>query len=86
MILPDPMVICPTSELPICPSGNPTAFDEAAKDVYGSENSFLKIGESAWMMPLCVGFFVFIQNPSRIIRASFFIAILEVIKLLSKKV
>ena len=34
-ILPAPMFICPTSELPICPSGKPTALPLASISVYG---------------------------------------------------
>ena len=32
---PAPMVICPTSELPGCPSGRPTAISDAAKRLWG---------------------------------------------------
>ena len=70
------MVICPTSEFPICPSGKPTALDEATNDAYGSENNFLNKGVFACVIQFCLGVLLLIQNPSNMIRASFFIAIL----------
>ena len=81
IILHEPIVICPTSEFPIWPMGNPTAFSQAFRVAYDWANNFLNTGECAWMIPLCLGVVVFIQNPSRIISASFFIAIGYQVKL-----
>src|SRR2546423_8073302 len=45
---PAPMLRCPTSELPICPSGRPTAAPDASSVVHGmSRNSTSKRGVAA---------------------------------------
>ena len=50
---PAPMFKCPTSELPICPSGRPTASPEAARRVVGaSANRRSSTGVAASEMAL----------------------------------
>jgi len=63
--------MCPTSELPICPSGNPTALPEASSFVVKSENNISKVGDFACNIAFSSGVFVFIQNQSRITRSTF---------------
>ena len=50
---PAPMLRCPTSELPICPSGRPTASPDASRRVHGrSANILSRFGVSASEMAL----------------------------------
>ncbi len=45
---PAPMLVCPTSELPICPSGSPTALPQAFSEECGSSDQIRsKFGVSA---------------------------------------
>ncbi|HCY21757.1 TPA: hypothetical protein DIC40_08155 [Patescibacteria group bacterium] len=74
IILPVPIVICPTSEFHICPSGKPTALPEASSLVCKSENKAWNVGVFACIIAFSSGVFVFIQNPSRMTKSTFSIA------------
>ena len=71
-ILPAPMLVWPTSELPICPSGRPTSSPLAWINVWGYSFIILsKLGvfEDAIALP---SVFLLSPNPSIIIKATGF--------------
>ena len=65
---PAPRLRCPTSELPICPSGSPTASPDAASVLCGAEaqrRSITGVSARAMALPGPGGA---IPQPSRMIR------------------
>ena len=65
---PQPMMTWPTSELPICPSGRPTAGPLASRVVNGcSANSRSRLGVRARASALCSGEGL-MPTPSRMTR------------------